>query len=1088
MRPGSRILESFLALLLILAVDCARAQTPAPSGDQAGAKTEQGWFARELTHYRAYPHLDMAYRLVREGDKQGAAKELTLYLDLTPGDVKARETLVNLLRELGQGQEALAQADELARRAQDAGQSWLFKGYLAQDQGLPDEAARDFDLAASAASKDSDTYRLALENLAEVRFRQARYQDVLDALARIPQGREGFASVVKRAFALQRLERLREAEEAFAMAVSLAGTPQERVMARRGLAELKMNAGSLDQAREQLLLSLRDEPNDPGALRALALVAAKRRDQDEAVDFARRAVQLTGDKSGQEFLATTLVQAGRGAEAADILRRLADTAPNPTDKAQLLLRLGSTLSGLGHWPQAEQAYREALSAGAGAEAAAGLSVSLEKQGLDAKALDAARSAGEDNPSADQLRRMAQLASRTGATAQARRYAMAAWELAPSRKTALESAVVLEQSGAADEAIALCRKALALPSGQEGVASSELLEHVANLLARMGRNKEASEAFAQAYEADPRGRSEDLLRASRAALEAGLPEASAGLAERYLTAKGPAAGEGRYTLGLALFQAKRWSQALEAFKAAQKIKPVPQTSLAIARCYVALGKPGLGMNELQALEPQASRLTIEERWQYFAELGNLAATDDSWDVAMHAYPQALAIRGDNSLELRLARVERLAGRTADAWKRIERLLNGEFPPGDKALCLEEAAKLRLAGNDPRAAAGFLRRAVEVESNADRQHLLAKVFFDTGWYREAEGHYRQSLAHKEQGFVYADLGFCLERLGKDQEAVQAWDKALALDPNVPNIQEDAAYALKRQSRNPEAVERFKAVIDQAREKSENLHSEALKNAETIYRLRKEVSKMEERLSLTGYLGYFTAHNQPALGTGGQSSFFSPTSNTVEAAFTPPVIGFRDERVFQLIGRLNWQNQPDSLDIDAKSWQGAVGVRYKPLKSYNVQVGFERLFKIGENGENNWLARLMGSWANGYDLAPFRTNWNYTTLFGEADRYLDTPSRWLFAGEVRQGWSFKLLPAWVLTPFAVCDAHVWSPDDSKSSFVEGGLGLSLKYYFNQTEYSAYRSFLELMAQYKAGELYNRSGDKRPLNGLTVSALVRF
>ena len=1229
-----RFLGACLALLVAWAAPCCGDSKAQATSESGPGNSEQGWFAKELQHYRSYPHLDMAYRLMQGGDKEGAVKEFLLYLELAPGDVQAREALISLLRDMGRGQDAMAQAKELTERTPGSGKAWLVKGYVDQDQDQLDRAAQDFDKAVSISvegAKDPDTAGQALESLAEVRFRQGRYQEVLDILDKIPPGRKRFAPAVQRAFALQRLGRSQEARDAFGRALNLAGTAQERALARRGRAEVETETGDVDQARELLQLALKDDPNNPETLRSLAMLAAKRGDTSQAVDYATRAASLDNTPASREFLANMLIQAGRAQEGVKILGQLAKEATRTKDQARLNLSRGNGLSTLGQWKEAEQAYRAAQAAGAGGEAALGLSVSLEKQDQPAQALAAMQSAGVENMPPDQLRRLAQLASRTGDFAkaatlqrraierlpgteaapawrelgvmlesagqfdqarqaletaqrldpslglqimlaqmslrlrdftQAKRYALEAWTRDPSTKTALDSAAILEQAGAVDEAVDLCRKALGLAKA-DGEATGALNERLGNLLAGMGKPKEASEAFIHAYEAAPRSRSEDLLRAARASLEAGMPESSVVLADRFLALPGIssplavqallvsaqaalrmdkleladdrlrqalargglsteqritalsaradiASRQGRaqeslallqqamqaglpawrahYSMGVALSQAKRWREALEEFESAQKIKPAPQTLLAMARCRVALGQPGLAVNDLLSAASQASSLSPEERWLYFAELGNLAAGENSLDLAAQAYSQALSIRPDSALELRLARTMRLMGHASEAWERIKQLLGAPMSASDKALCLEEAAKLRLERGKTKQAAAFLRQAIDTEPNADRHHLLAKVLFDTGWYKQAAEQYRLSLALKEQGLVYADLGFCLQRLGLDQEAIVAWDKALALDPNLPNLQENAAYALKRLSRNTEAVDRFKAVIDQAAQMPMDIPADVQRRAEMVYRLRKETSKMEERFSLTGYLGYFTARNQPQPGTGGQSGYFSPTSNTMEATFTPPVLGFRDERIFQFIGRLNWQNQSDSLEFDSKSWQGALGVRYKPLKSYNIQVGFERLIKIGESGENNWLARLMGSWANGFDLDPFRDNWNYTTLFGEADRYLDKPSRFLFASEVRQGWSFKFASSWVLTPFVVGDAHVWSPDDSKSSFVEGGAGISLKHYFNQTEYSAPRSYLEVIAQYKAGALYHRSADKSSLNGLTLSAQVRF
>jgi Flp pilus assembly protein TadD len=76
---------------------------------------------------------------------------------------------------------------------------------------------------------------------------------------------------------------------------------------------------------------------------------------------------------------------------------------------------------------------------------------------------------------------------------------------------------------------------------------------------------------------------------------------------------------------------------------------------------------------------------------------------------------------------------------------------------------------------------LDKALAIDPKHWKAHNnMALASIDLGELELAEAHYRESLAIKPQPEIYSDLGFVLEREGMPGEAVEAYRKALELDP--------------------------------------------------------------------------------------------------------------------------------------------------------------------------------------------------------------------------------------------------------------------------------------------------------------------
>lgn len=281
-------------------------------------------------------------------------------------------------------------------------------------------------------------------------------------------------------------------------------------------------------------------------------------------------------------------------------------------------------------------------------------------------------------------------------------------------------------------------------------------------------------------------------------------------------------------------------------------------------------------------------------------------------------------------------------------------------------------------------------------------------------------------------------------------------------------DAGYAARAEFKNPEADRLFKAAIDTNNREPEGQQPYAPRE---LYGLRRAVD------DLNRYWGFIfsnsiTPGGQNIPGTVGLPG--SPGGTTAgdinqigaEFYFQPPVIGYRDGSQLQFFLRSfhtldDQTGGAEGMDTN----QGSLGVRWKPLRDYNLVLTTERLFSIGSVSTNDWLLRAGFSIDQGVDIQPFLTHWPYFTLFAEAAYFIDE-ARNFNTMETRWGHSFMLpvLKNLVFTPHLVFAADMDSA--AREEFAAGvGAGVSLRWWFRESVHRAPASYVDFNFQYRAG-----------------------
>ena len=340
-------------------------------------------------------------------------------------------------------------------------------------------------------------------------------------------------------------------------------------------------------------------------------------------------------------------------------------------------------------------------------------------------------------------------------------------------------------------------------------------------------------------------------------------------------------------------------------------------------------------------------------------------------------------------------------------------------------------------------------------------------------EALRHFQTAMALEPHNEDYAlALAYAYKETQQSDAALRLFETALERAPENVSLDKELAYLDLHTGHNDEAADRFRQGIDQELHDLQFAEGDTRALERDIEQMRSEVQRLTHRFDLTLYQAWRSNTQQVRTSPSVFGEGVIPSQGGLALAYQPPGIGFRDERIFQIFGRFLWSTEPRSLNVDDDSLQGSLGVRYKPFKQLNAYVSAERLFKIGQQAENNWLLRVTYGWDQGVRLKTGESLWPYSLLYGDLGYFVEHPSNVALYGEARQGLALKIGNALMLTPHLVLDGRYQTLNPHRNAYLEGGLGASLKYFFNATRYAMPRSSLELLIQYKIGLIESASG----------------
>jgi len=349
----------------------------------------------------------------------------------------------------------------------------------------------------------------------------------------------------------------------------------------------------------------------------------------------------------------------------------------------------------------------------------------------------------------------------------------AQDTASRAKQTYARAIELESRGNHDAALALLWEAARLEP-----RDADIQNHLGEALERVGALDAAVTAFQTAVQEQPQFRkaSNNLILAlvkvgkGQAAVERAqaLVAANPNDADRYFTL-GLAQSEqnitgaiasfrralelaprhtlARYNLALVLNRSDHASEAIEELKRALAIDPQPRIHYTIGVIYWHQGDLDPAVSELEAAisgQPEYADA------QY--ALGSVLASRKEWKRAAAALRRAVALRSDSATHYTLARVLQQSGDEAGA--------SVEFAESER-----------------------LRQRTEAAQKATVWTAVGVGKLDAGDLAGALDLFRRAIDASEQyAPAYYQKGRALQRLGKDEQAREAFSRAAALNPGL------------------------------------------------------------------------------------------------------------------------------------------------------------------------------------------------------------------------------------------------------------------------------------------------------------------
>jgi hypothetical protein len=307
-----------------------------------------------------------------------------------------------------------------------------------------------------------------------------------------------------------------------------------------------------------------------------------------------------------------------------------------------------------------------------------------------------------------------------------------------------------------------------------------------------------------------------------------------------------------------------------------------------------------------------------------------------------------------------------------------------------------------------------------------------------------------------------------------------------PHEVDTLEELGYQLMRRNETAAARDTFRRAIDVYDELLSVMKGpEADAYEENRLAMKKQQTTLDKDVGLQAYLSktdYNLSSNEVLLSIDGAL----PSQYGVEVNWRPPAAGFRNERILEVFGRVLGNFEQDRWTPDEDSYHGGVGARYKPFTALNFNTSFERLFKIGDNSEDNWLWRNMVSVERGTRPVPEAAWWTTESVYGEISYYLESPERWIYYVDGRLGLSFPIgRDGYVTLPQLMAVGRYQSNDETGiGTYSLCGVGATARLLQAEKRYAVQGWYVDGFIHYTWGWFEDTpSGfDKRSFEGITL------
>jgi adsorption protein A len=1055
--------SALLVVTTLMSAAATGASVPAVDASAASQATleaaretgQENWLRRQVRRFRSFPHLDRAYRFVKAGKTREAAEEVQRYLQLEPDDRTARETYLVLLYQLGEDERTVQEATALLQQRPDAERALLYRALARQRQGHPVAARVDFRQAALNPSAQREDRLFAANSAAEISIARGDFAEAEEALTLAARDADDFQLHLRHGRVLEALGRLDAAAGSYRQALQRAANDPERIQGNIAAGYLAMRRQQWREAEGFLRAGRELDPRNAGVLRSLAEASIQLGDLEAASRWTQAALALESDDRDLFVLAGLAYARKDWPHAIELYRELLAKSDSEIERSDILLKIARSYQAQGLNADAEASWHQILRMHETAEGYRGLAASLEAQGRTAQAAAALERGVVLQPTAADHIQLAALYDGLNERENAIRHIRDAISIADSPALRRRLGYLYLAGGSLSEASREFTKAA--EGGEAGVLHLQL----ADIGHKVGdENQELRELdLAVQADIDPamrqraqrerayiftrRGADLQAIEALRAAIGAGLDD-------------GPIHME----LGYALLRLKRWNDALEEFLTSNEREPAALALFYVAQCYRELHQDSLRLSYLLLAERDAAGLNDETRTALYDELGYAHVSQGNDAAAATAWTKSLALRYDPAVALELAAAQRRAGMADDALRTVAAIPTESLSISQRVARDEAMAELAERKGDLMAATKAWEDADAMQPSAERAYRLGTIA--AGDHRNGDAVHEFELARQrdpDNALYTQALAYAYRRSGQLVRAEAMFRAAVAQSPDRVTLYRDLAYVQSNLGEQTAASESLRKAIDLRRAESPTPAEQAGADSD-LPQMREEYATLARQFGATVYESYRPSGGISVVPQSAGGAI--PSQGGVEGFYYPPGLFARSDDPLQFTSRLLWTNDQHSLAIDQSSLQAAVGIRYKPFQSANFFVGAERLLKIGDASQNDWL--LRASVGLGRQIAPQYGNWhwNYSQLYLDAGYFTRSSTTAAYA-ELRQGITLRATGNLLITPHVVLVDRRQTPDPQRSSVLEGGPGVSFKYFLNSAGYKPNWSTVDLVAQYR-------------------------
>ena len=356
-------------------------------------------------------------------------------------------------------------------------------------------------------------------------------------------------------------------------------------------------------------------------------------------------------------------------------------------------------------------------------------------------------------------------------------------------------------------------------------------------------------------------------------------------------------------------------------------------------------------------------------------------------------------------------------------------------------------------------GIAYHKLEENEKAEKDYLMYRDFSD-------------NISNK----FWGDLAIVEGQLEKYDEGIASLNKGLEIYPYDIDTLEEAGYQYMKAINNKNAKASFATAIDIYNDIVPLLEgSNSVDYADCNSAMKREYSKLD-RLFGAGLYFSKTDYDLPVPATIASIGGALPSQVGVEINYRPPIIGFRNEKTFDIFARLYGNFKHDSWSLDRESYQGGVGIRYKPFRKFNALISAEKLFKIGDNSEDNLLLRALDSieWGEKpkggtkYQLAG--------RLYADGGYFLQNRRRWYYYLDGREGVSWYVGGDKVLITFPQVLGVIRHETDDVTHYLSYnmvGIGINGRFLEPEHKRVLERGYFDIYLQYVWGWFWEKPVD---------------